>query len=373
MDARAVPLLWLALFCPKDILREDGPDEDGEPGLRFAPVAAKEAALAQLDAAVLYLNRVFKDQGPLDEHAALFKKVFGRSKLHFVSIDLMEVAYTDDPDAYYKQLLAALTALEKERPPAAARTVLLALAPLRLKRKFPPARCLLDDSKITRDEEWNMARLFGTEWEEPVPWEPDDGDLEDFSFIQQTSLHTAVERGDMAEVKRLMKVGADPNAPDWRGALSLVEAVKQGPVMVRALLAAGAEPHDVEALFEAVAADQVAVVRLLLEHGADPNARDLHGNPVLVRACEGPERRASRQIVDLLLDAGADINGRGEQTPLVHAVAYNRPQLVEALLRRGADVNLRGKDRSSALSRAKNWPIADERLVMLLRQHGATG
>ncbi len=366
MDARAVPLLWLALFRPRDVLREDGPDEDSEPGLRFAPVAARDTALAQLDAAVPYLNRVFEDQGRLDDHAALFKKVFGRSRLRFVAIDLLEVAYTDDPEAYYQQLLAALTALEKERPPAAARTALLALAPLRLRKKFPPARCLLDDSRITRDDEWNMARLFGTEWEDPVPWEPQDENGDDWQ-PESTPLHKAVERRDLAEVKRLLRAGANPNAKNELGGTPLEYAVTRGLALVKALLGAGADPRGTGALGTAVIytpeANRAAVVRMLLDHGADPNART-GSSPVLCYA--------TGEVLRMLLDAGADVNARGDHTPLVSAVVGNRPEEVALLLRRGADANLKGKNRLSPMYFAKNL-TKNEAIIALLRQHGAKG
>jgi ankyrin repeat protein len=336
----------------------------GDAGFGFAPFAAWDGALAQLDAAVPYLNRVFKDQGPLDDHAALFKKVFGRSKLRFVSIALLEVAYTDDPEVYYKQFLAALTALEKEQPAAAARTALLALAPLRLKRRFPAAHCLLDDAKITRDDEWNMARLFGTEWEKPVPWEPQDEGSGD--WLESTSLHKAVEQCNLADVKRLLKAGADPNAKDGLGSTALEYAVSRGPALVKTLLDAGADPRGTDALGTALSyapeSERPAVVRMLLDHGADPNHTKKGRCAVLCYA--------SGETLRMLLDAGADVNARGDHTPLVSAVIGNRPEEVELLLGRGADVNLRGKNRLSPMYFAKNL-TKNEKIIALLQQHGA--
>lgn len=366
MDAWAVPLLWLALFRPKDVLRDEEPDEDGNPGPRYAPVAAKKTALAQLDAAVPYLNRVFKDQGPLDDHAALFKKVFGQSKLRFVCIDLLEVAYTDDPEAYYKLLLAALTALENKRPPSVARRALLALTRLRLKKKFPPAMSALDDLKMTQSDAWNMARLFGTGWEEPVPWEPHE-EYDEKSQVD-TPLHEAVQRGDLAAVKRLLKAGADPNAKNAVDATPLEYSVKT-PAFLKALLESGADPRDTDALGCALmftsSADRATVVKMLLDWGADPNGRKEARGQVLCNACTN----GWDDVVLMLLDAGADVNARGKETPLVSAVIGNRLQLIELLIRRGADVNLRGMDRMSPMYIAKL--TKNERIIALLRQHGA--
>jgi hypothetical protein len=98
-DVRCVPLLWLAMFRPADLLTqtiviepdpdavhyEIGPDGDfveiatpeGEDEIvtATAPLAPKDRALAQLDAAVPMLNRLFAAEGPLDDHAAMLRRV----------------------------------------------------------------------------------------------------------------------------------------------------------------------------------------------------------------------------------------------------------------------------------------------------------
>lgn len=368
MDAWAVPLLWLALFRPKDVLRVDGPDDDGEPGPRYAPIAAKKTALAQLEAAVPYLNHVFKDQGPLDEHAALFRKVFSRSKLRFVCIDLLEVAYTENPETYYKQLLAALTALENERPPAIARRALLALTHLRIKKKFPPARCFLDNLKMTQSDAWNLARLFGTEWEEPVPWEPQEE--YDESTHGETPLHQAAQRGDLRAVKQLLAAGADLNAKNALDGTPLVYSVSH-PAIVKVLLEAGADPRGTDALGSALMftpdSERTAVTKMLLDHGADPNGKKGARGQILAKACIN----GWGEVVRILLEAGADLNARDNETPLVSAVIGNRLPLIELLISRGADVNLKGKNGFSPMGVAKL--TNNESAIALLRHHGARG
>lgn len=338
MDAWAVPLLWLSLFRPADVLRDDEPDEEGEPGPRFAPVVAKETALQQLEDAIPYLNEVFESQGPLDEHAALFKKVFSRSKQPFVLIDLLEVAYTKDPQRYYEQLLAALTCLQEKQPPAVARKALLALTRLRLK-KFPPTRCFLDDLKTTEDQDWNMARLFGTAWEKPVPWEPKVEEPE------EPPLHRAVQKGDLAEARRLLRAGVNPNQKDWLDGTALQAAVQHGPAMVRLLLIEGANAQDDTALAWAASEGDFKVVQMLLERGADPTAkRPVGDDPALVCACQHAVK-----LVQLLLDAGADVNQGGGWTPLGAALMSENMDVARLLIKRGADVNARDSDGRTAL------------------------
>ncbi len=100
-------------------------------------------------------------------------------------------------------------------------------------------------------------------------------------------------------------------------------------------------------LRSAAISDQVEATRLLLEAGADPNAREPEGLPVLGRAVlQGAER-----VTGLLLERGADPNGPDAHgsTPLHVAAGYGnlddeqRLRLVEMLLARGADPTRRNR------------------------------
>lgn len=79
-------------------------------------------------------------------------------------------------------------------------------------------------------------------------------------------------------------------------------------------------------------------IEQLLNLGADPNYREHAGFPSLIAALSS-DRSDVAAVVELLLDAGADIQERGVNgfTPLHYAAAYHVPALVELLLRRGAD------------------------------------
>ena len=56
------------------------------------------------------------------------------------------------------------------------------------------------------------------------------------------------------------------------------------------------------ALMEAAADGRIAIVQMLLEKGADPNARMANGSTVLARASVKPQ---NEQVVELLKRAGA--------------------------------------------------------------------
>jgi ankyrin repeat protein len=217
-------------------------------------------------------------------------------------------------------------------------------------------------------------------------------------------LETAARKGDVATARLLLEAGADPNLP--LGAFippPLDIAVDKGNLeMVRLLVGKGARPtgktldvavqtgnRDVVKLVQeasgglagapkpgpgslimAVARGNLAGIELALESGVDVNARDEYGDTALSAAIRNPEavRRLLKaganpnlfgvndslplsgaaiagqlEVMKLLLEAGADLEGRSEggesPTPLAYAVSGGRVEAVAVLLEAGADVN----------------------------------
>ncbi|MDD9899436.1 MAG: ankyrin repeat domain-containing protein [Alphaproteobacteria bacterium] len=81
----------------------------------------------------------------------------------------------------------------------------------------------------------------------------------------------------------------------------------------------------------------------LIKEGADVNVALLHPkysypNPALVQAVQ----QNFTELALILLDHGADVNAKGiaENTALIHAASNGNERLVKALLEKGADVNL---------------------------------
>ncbi|KAJ6035948.1 hypothetical protein N7540_000227 [Penicillium herquei] len=90
-----------------------------------------------------------------------------------------------------------------------------------------------------------------------------------------------------------------------------------------------------------------AIVKLLLEHGADVNAQGgWYGTPLQAAAFGG-----YLEIVKLLLEHGAEVNAQVGQygTALQAATSGGYPEVVKLLLEHGADVNIKGGQYGSAL------------------------
>ena len=121
------------------------------------------------------------------------------------------------------------------------------------------------------------------------------------------------------------------------------------PALLNAYAADGFYPLGLAAYFK-----QPAAARLLLDRGADPN--QAARNPAKVTALHAAVSSDQLQIVEWLLDAGADVNARQQMdyTPLMGAAANARTAIMELLLARGADPSMRTTDGKTAADLARD-------------------
>ncbi|KAL5331220.1 hypothetical protein ACEPPN_000749 [Leptodophora sp. 'Broadleaf-Isolate-01'] len=112
---------------------------------------------------------------------------------------------------------------------------------------------------------------------------------------------------------------------------------------------------------------QEAVVRLLLEKGADVESKCNSNRTPLSRAAENGQEA----VVRLLLEKGADVESKSNssQTPLSWAAARGEEAVVRLLLRKGADVESKCDFGQTPLSRAAE--NGQEAVVRLLLEKGA--
>ncbi len=186
------------------------------------------------------------------------------------------------------------------------------------------------------------------------------------SFGGNTPLHEAVAQGNGEIVKVLVAAGADVNAEGFMGQTPLSLAAEEGAteimrILLRPGLDAGksADAEDKEAastpsigsgaLFTAIENDDVEMVRLLVEAGADVNAAEgFGGNTPLHEAVE----KGDAEIVKILVAAGADVEAEGfmSRTPLSLAAEEGATEIMQILLGPGpeAGTSADGEDKEAA-------------------------
>jgi hypothetical protein len=143
----------------------------------------------------------------------------------------------------------------------------------------------------------------------------------------------------------------------------------------------GAEPNQAYALVAAVRGNQLAAVKYLLAHGADPNAwtrinllvpEGAAYSPMFVAASQG-----NREILGYLKSHGADVNaewtrdGALSQTALGASILAGDLPAAQLLIERGANVNLVPKRGDLPLIQTVFAPKNNVELAQLLLHHGA--
>jgi len=127
--------------------------------------------------------------------------------------------------------------------------------------------------------------------------------LSGIAFAQDPGeeLRRAATTGDVAKVKELLDKGVDANSANPYGATALVYASDKG---------------------------YPEIVKLLLEHGADPNFRNnFYGYPAIGWAAQN----GNVEIAKLLLDKGAEV----DSSILTMGIQANSPDFVKLILERG--------------------------------------
>jgi len=205
-----------------------------------------------------------------------------------------------------------------------------------------------------------------------------------------TPLQWAVYDGNLTEVQRLVRAGADVSAANKYGATAMSLAGEVGDAEVLGvLLDAGASADSPNAegqtvLMAVARTGNVKAAQRLLKAGATVDAREKWGGQT---ALMWASARRHPEMMRLLIAEGADVNARsivrdyqrhvtaegrpknldsGGLTPLLYAARENCAACVAVLLEHGADIDLPDPDGVSPLLLAimnANWDLARE-LIM---------
>ena len=198
----------------------------------------------------------------------------------------------------------------------------------------------------------------------------------DWFKMETTPLHSAAEKGFPALVELLHQHGADLHARDRGGRTPLIRAVlADQPTCVSTLAKCGADLNlndgtGCTALGHALRQQNLGLAQLLLDLGADPETR-IQGDG---DSQEGewtvlfePVGHGRVEPTRLLLDRGANVNARAATgiNPVHFAALANAPDTLDLLLERQAEVNVRDAGGNTPLHYAIEWaslPIAEKLL-----------
>lgn len=160
-------------------------------------------------------------------------------------------------------------------------------------------------------------------------------DVDMVTLDQDTALMWACQEGHIEVVKMLLDAGADIHVREIIfGDTAITKASSEGHTEIVSMLldkgddANAKDDDDNTALMRASDGGYTETVSLLLKNGADLHAEDVNGNTCLEWANSsnphgGVSEIALAETIEILLDAGADLNGIKKTSLALESVLYD--------------------------------------------------
>lgn len=242
------------------------------------------------------------------------------------------------------------------------------------------------------DEICQILESFGAKTNEMSMMEPIElaksGDLDKLTKLLESGvdansrqyqglnlLFWAVSKKNYHLIDVLLKHGADPNCVynEKSATMTYLTVGEDRRIdLVEKLLAAGAKPNEGEhgslALFNAILNEDLRLVELLIEAGANVNTKNEYNENGLVKAIvkDNPE------LFKLLKIKGCDINGSDGYPPIHAAIYKQKIDLLHWLIKEGANLDLKDKFGLTPLMKAAQTETGEsEEIARLLLANGA--
>ncbi|KAH7186028.1 ankyrin repeat-containing domain protein [Fusarium flagelliforme] len=186
----------------------------------------------------------------------------------------------------------------------------------------------------------------------------------------------AIRDERMGCIRLLLKHTADPHGKSSDGSLLYQSCkIKNGADICRILLEKGADPNECYPdkemlLIAALRTDSKEMIDLLIDNGAKIDSLDKWEDGDARTPLSFAASECSIDILELLLDRGADVNyvPEGSRSPLfITALRTLHTEKLELLLKRGASIEWKRDDGWRALHAAYDAP----KIIKLLLDHGA--
>jgi ankyrin repeat protein len=183
--------------------------------------------------------------------------------------------------------------------------------------------------------------------------------------------------GNIKAAELLLEKGADAEVGNFKGVTALHLAIEQPrnrdiwKILFKKRLNVDFKDEDkTTPLHQAVKKGNDEIVGLLLEIGADIEARDKNGETPLFYAVSRSRHSGYHKVLDILLEKGSNVNTVDESgaTVLHHAAKSGSGSVTLRLIKHGANIKARDSDGLTALQLARGKASEHEWHAELLRE-----